>query len=165
MAADWRKRLFPGLVLFFAVAMSSQLADGQVYRWKDKDGKAVFGDTPPQDAPAEKMRLPDLPASPRDAPNAPATWQDEEYMFKQRQLDRERAETKAAQDAEEKKRRCTSLRDRQKYLQAIQGRRVARWNSDKGEYEYLTDDDREAMQNRVSEALDRSACDPVGAGN
>jgi hypothetical protein len=160
MAIDWRKRLFPGLVLFLAAA----IADAQVYKWKDRDGRDVFGDTPPQDAPAEKMRLPDLPVS-KDAPNAPASWQDEEYMFKQRQIDREKAEAKVAKAEEEKKRVCASLRDRQKYLQAIQGRRVVRWNSDKGEYEYLTDNDRTAMQNRVREALDQSACGFGGAGD
>jgi hypothetical protein len=160
MAADWRKRLFPGIVLFLA---ASAFAEAQVYKWKDKDGRAVFGDTPPRDAAAEKMTLPEIPASKRDAPNVPAGWQDMEYMFKQRQIDREKAEAKTAKAEEEKKRWCASLRDRQKYLQAIQGRRVARWNN--GEYEYLTDDDRAAMQNRVREAVDQSACDFGGAGD
>ncbi|MDR1367451.1 MAG: DUF4124 domain-containing protein [Candidatus Accumulibacter sp.] len=158
MISGRSKRFFLSLILFFAFA-AIPTAEAQVYKWKDKNGKIVFGDVPPEGASAEKIGLPDLPSSAQDVSRESTRWQDQEYMFQQRRLHREKEETKAAQNEANKKKFCASLRDRQKYLQTIRGRRVARWNQEKGDYDFLTDEDRAAMEDRTREAIDRSACD------
>ncbi|MDR1275369.1 MAG: DUF4124 domain-containing protein [Candidatus Accumulibacter sp.] len=160
MSSSRRVRFFPVLVLLFAVAVFPT-ADAQVYKWRGSDGRIVFGDVPPEGVSAEKLPLPELPSSPREAPagsQAAASWQDQERMFQQRRLYREKEEAKEARAEAEKKKLCASLQSEQKYLEVIRGRRVVRWNSEKNDYEYLTDEDRSAMENRVREAFDRSAC-------
>ncbi|MDR1163442.1 MAG: DUF4124 domain-containing protein [Candidatus Accumulibacter sp.] len=155
-----RVRLSPVLILLFA-AVVLPTADAQVYKWRGSDGRIVYGDVPPEGASAEKLPLPELPPSPREAPaGSPdaASWQDQERMFQQRRLYREKEEAKEARAEADKKKLCASLQREQRYLDAIRGRRVVRWNSEKNDYEYLSDEDRSAMENRVREASDQSAC-------
>jgi hypothetical protein len=147
-----KKKSLP-FIFLSAFALTTPKADAQIYQWKDKDGRVVFGDTvPASGVVAEPMALPNA-ASP--TPHEPAAWSAKERAFQQRRISRENEQAKAEKAESEKRLRCEALLEERRSFQALRGRRVVSWNKDKGDYEYLTDEDRATMEKQLQEAEKR----------
>ena len=159
-------------------------ATAETYKWTDADGKVHYSDQPPppsvknsttmspkkrtsRSAPAaapEAQSSPDAAAgaSPKpaagdsDTPKAtgPKTPQELDAEFKQRQVkaaEEEAARRKADQELAEKNRNCQQARQNVARLEA--GGRMTRYN-DKGELEYLGDEDIAAELARARQIAD-----------
>lgn len=143
------KKLPLGLVL---VLVFNGIADADVYKWVDKDGKIQYSDQPPLSGEAKKMKK-----KTKDTTNAapaltgtgakPAAAVDQEVEFRKRKMEKEEAEKKkqAEQEiAEKNKGYCNSLRGELKAHQ--DGVRIVQYN-EKGERVAL--DDSERAQSKV----------------
>lgn len=140
-------RLGAGLLL--AVLAATAYA-GEIYNWKDSNGRANYADTPPPgNTPIRTLsgRTVEIPMPPQlentkgAKPIAsPAAEETLELRKRQAQAaDKQAQNEKAAADTAEKRANCDRARN---YLTALEsGQRVARFN-DKGEREFLDDSQR-----------------------
>jgi hypothetical protein len=154
-----------GAALLLVLAAGANAADGEIYTWKDKDGRTHYADNPPSgNTPARTLsgRSTDKPASaaasggdtpaavaPRSAPSAA----EQELEFRKRRAESAENQAKAEKakaEAEEKRRNCERARNQLAALES--GQRVARFN-DKGEREFLDD----AQRAQEVEAARKSA--------
>jgi hypothetical protein len=136
-------------------------ADAQIYKWKDKDGKVVFGDTLPsgKTTQVEKIAAPaNTPSGASGTPPESTDWQAKERQFEQRRILREKEQAEADQADEKKQKACEALRDQQRRLASTQGRRAVSWNSSKGDYDYLSDNDREKMNGEARQMMKKLGC-------
>jgi hypothetical protein len=139
-------------IFLLVFALAAPEAGAQIYKWKDKEGRIVFGDTIPGGVAAEPMALPNA-ASPTF--HEPTDWSAKERAFRQRKISRENEQAKAEKADSEKRFKCETLRKERRTFQALRGRRVVHWNKNKGDYEYLTDEDRATMETQLQEAEKR----------
>lgn len=151
-----RKIIVTGLAVV-GVAIAAAGAHAQAYRWTDANGHTQFGDVPPPGVHATPIALPASPA-PGAGEKAPLTPAQEEQQFRKRQLDRQKADDKAAQDREQaatKAQNCSSARESLRLLQS--GQRVARLDA-KGERYYIDDAQRAQEASRAQDAV-KQWCD------
>ncbi|MDR2507043.1 MAG: DUF4124 domain-containing protein [Candidatus Accumulibacter sp.] len=146
------------ILLLTAAAMPE--ANAQIYKWKNKEGRTVYGDAPPAgESSAEKINLPDSSPPAQDASGPNTDWHAKEVEFQQRRISKAKSQINADKAEERRKQHCASLLRDKSFLQRIHGRRVASWNEEKGDYDFLTDEDRAAMEKRLSENLERYSCE------
>lgn len=142
-----------GAALLLVLAASASAAEGEIYTWKDRDGRTHYADNPPPgntpartlsgrsaDRPSPAPAAGDGPAAaiPRTAPSAA----EQELEFRKRRAEAAESQAKADKakaEAEEKRRNCERARTQLAALES--GQRVARFN-DKGEREFLDDTQR-----------------------
>jgi hypothetical protein len=144
------------LLLIAAALAFSATAAAQTYKWVDKDGKVRYGDTPPPDARAQRLKPPPGPAeAPAAAPDGKKPLSPE-AAFRKRQQEKADAEQKAQKEADDAQRRrenCESAQGRLRLLES--GARVTTTNKD-GEREFISDEARardiERTRKAVSEA-------------
>ena len=145
------RMLVLGLTLAFAAAASAQL-----YRWVDKDGKVLYGDTPPPGVKARTLRAPQVATPPaaddaaakdaaaKDARKGSLTPAEQEQEFRKRQMQAQKAQEKAdlaRKDSEAKQENCARAREALATFES--GQRVSRTNA-QGERYFLEDDVRAA---------------------
>ena len=142
-------------------ALSFALAAGaaaQAYRWVDKDGKVMYGDTPP---PGVKARpLGGASAEPaagdpaaKDATPGALTPAEQEQEFQKRRLEAEKAAQKAAAASKDQEAKAENCRRARESLATLEGgRRILRTNA-QGEQYYLEDDARAAEIQRAQQAV------------
>jgi len=149
------------LVVLLAVAAG---ASAQLYRWVDKDGKTRYTDTPPPGGVKARTlggstgAAPEAPEAPEAAakdaaPKGPLTPVQQEQEFRKRQMEAQKAQSKAAQerkDAEAKQDNCARAREQLVLLES--GQRVGRTNA-QGERYYLEDDARAAEAEKARAAV------------
>jgi len=112
------------LILVAALAFSAGAA-AQLYKWKDKDGKIRYGDTPPPGAAVTTLHAPagGTPPAP-DAAKAEGKAEkalSPEAAFQKRQQEREAADAKAAKEsaqAEQKRANCDQAQGQLRTLQS-----------------------------------------------
>jgi hypothetical protein len=163
-------KLLPLVLTVFALTAVSSLSQAEIYKWKDKDGKVRYSDTPPpsdvrQEAigrkkaitPTGKAPLTPVdnapPAKVSDMPEAPISPEDAAAEQRQRNAEAEknnRLEKEA--EAKRKAENCSAARaNMQTYTQ---GGRVYKMN-EKGEREYLDESGfkagREKAQQEINE--------------
>jgi Domain of unknown function (DUF4124) len=145
------------LVVVIAAVAFSTGATAQLYKWKDRDGKVRYGDTPPAGAELTRLRAPapgtPLPAATGEAKNEKALTPEE--AFRKRQLERAQAEEKLAKehgDAETKRGNCEQAQAALRQLQS--GQRIATVNA-VGERLYMEDDQRAQEAARAQRAVDQ----------
>jgi len=115
-------------------------ASAALYKWKDENGRVVYGDTPPPGVSAERVN----PAVPPADPNAVRDMAAKDAQFTKRQQERADADTKsdkAQADAKAKLDRCVQIRGNIETLRATQAG-VYRYN-ERGEKVYLEPAERE----------------------
>ncbi len=113
------------LILVAALAFSAGAA-AQLYKWKDKDGKIRYGDTPPPGAAVTTLKAPAGGTPPPAADAAKAEGKAEkplspEAAFQKRQQEREAADQKAAKEsaqAEQKRANCDQAQAQLRTLQS-----------------------------------------------
>jgi hypothetical protein len=155
---------WPRLLCAGALALTSLLAHAQ-YSWLDDKGSRVFSDRPPPPGtpPGRILKTPrglePRVATPEPAAGAAADKAkepavvDKELEFRKRAAQREAEETKAAQEASNKAARnenCNDARDNERALSS--GIRISRVN-DKGEKEFLSDEERARRMERTRKIL------------
>lgn len=136
-------------LLAVTLALASNLAQAQAYRWVDKDGKTRYGDFPPPGVNAKPMKLPAAPAAPSPAAGsgtakdtkdgAAKPPMDPAQAFKERQLKAKEEADKAEKEraeAETTKRNCDSMRGNLRALE--EGQRISTTNA-QGERTILDD--------------------------
>ena len=152
-------KIFLCFILLLTVSAVPE-AGSQVYKWKNKEGRIVYGDAPPAgDSSAEKINLPDLSPSAQDTSGKNTDWHAKEIEFQQRRISRAKNQTSADKVEEERKQHCAALQRDKSFLQRIHGRRVAHWNEEKGDYDFLGDEDRAAIEKKLNENLERYSCE------
>jgi Domain of unknown function (DUF4124) len=126
-------------------------AFGQMYKWKDADGKWQYSDKPPPSTvKSEKLNVPaNAPSAPaasegkggaaKDAKSGPKTAAEQEQDFRKRQADAAKAQSVSAQkQAEAKEREDNCRRSRMALASAEAGGRQSR-TDEKGERVFLDD--------------------------
>lgn len=150
------KKLPLGLVFIF---ICNGVADADVYKWVDKDGKIQYSDQPPLTGEAKKMKK-----KTKDATNAApvstgtdakpaATTADQDVEFRKRKMEKEEAEKKKQAEQElaaKNKGYCNNIRGELKAHQ--DGVRIVRYN-EKGERVALDDSERTQSKVRLEERI------------
>lgn len=141
-----------GAALLLALAASAAAGEGEIYTWKDKDGRINYADNPPpgntpartlsgrnaEKAPAPSVTSDTPAAAPRTQPSAA----EQELEFRKRRAeaaDNQAKADKVKAEAEERRRNCERARNQLAALES--GQRMARVN-EKGEREFLDDTQR-----------------------
>ena len=136
-------------VLLSLAAVSADQAE--VYKWKDAQGRTIISDTP---QPGKKATaIPSARPEPAAADSSMKTPDDQALEFKKRQEEREAAEKKQAEETAAATRNagyCERLRRNLGMLES--GTRVAQSN-EKGEIEYIDDQQRQAEISRVRQNI------------
>lgn len=156
-------------VAMLALLLSALPASGQVYVWKDKEGRTHYGDMPPTSIDATVIRgaqpvsapparatgeartTADLPAP--ASPSSPRSLAEREQVFRERRAEEAEAEAKQAEEAaarSETERFCTSAQHELAALRA--GQRMVRFNA-KGEREFLDDQARAEQAARLERQM------------
>ena len=128
--------------ILLVLLLLSPLASGQIYSWRDADGKMHYSDIPPTGAVAGAVttrKIEPAVSEPGASENARRDAATKEMDFKKRQLDSADAAAKAEKDkadAEDRKANCAQAKS---YLRALEsGERISRTN-EKGERIFLDD--------------------------
>ena len=142
--------------LLFAVSLAfAAAATAQQYKWVDKDGKVLYGDTPPPGVQATPLKPPaGAPAAPAPAAKKDAAKDlSPEAAFRKRQQERQEGEEKSAKeraDAESKRVNCEQSQASLRTLQS--GARVATTNA-AGERIFIDDEERAKEIERTQRAV------------
>lgn len=121
------------LILLLALLAFSFSAQGQLYKWVDKDGKTQYTDQPPPPGAArneKKLEIKSAPAQPAAAKagdkdkdkadgkaSAPKTIAEKDLEFKKRRVAEVEAETKQQAEAKQNQEKCTQAQTKLKTFQ------------------------------------------------
>ena len=165
-------KLLPLLLAVFALSAVSGLSQAEIYKWKDKEGKIRYSDTPPPsnikqesmsgkkkvaaptgNAPLAPVDANAAPAKMADIPEAPISPEDAAALQRQRNAEADKNNKKEKEvEAARKVENCTAAKaNMQTYTQ---GGRVYKMN-EKGEREYMDESGfkagREKAQQEINE--------------
>ena len=165
-------KLLPLLLAVFALSAVSGLSQAEIYKWKDKEGKIRYSDTPPPsnikqesmsgkkkvaaptgNAPLAPVDANAAPAKMADIPEAPISPEDAAALKRQRNAEADKNNKKEKEvEAARKVENCTAAKaNMQTYTQ---GGRVYKMN-EKGEREYMDESGfkagREKAQQEINE--------------
>jgi hypothetical protein len=132
------------LSTLLSIALLPVVAQGEVYKWKDDQGRTVISDTPQPGAGPQKPALPSSTPTPDTAQKngAPPSLADQELEFRKRQQERQEAAAKAAKEQAENTKKAENCARAKRNLQALEsGQRLVTQN-EKGEREYINDQQR-----------------------
>jgi Domain of unknown function (DUF4124) len=127
------------------------LASADLYKYIDKNGKTVYSDTPPTDVDAKRLSGP--------PPAATAAGKTYVERDKEAQKGQEKAAEEAKKAAEkdkaaqQKKERCEQAKGNLQIY--IDGGRILK-NNDKGEREYMSDEEIEAERAKMQKIVDEA---------
>jgi len=131
------------------VMVSSPLAWGQAYKWRDADGRIQYTDTPPPPGAKDVQQLRKPPSGPTS--NSPSkSIAEQDAAFRKRLVEKQEADAKqakAAEDAKVRARNCEQAKGQVAALDA--GGRMVKLNA---QGERIALDDAERAQSRA-EAL------------
>lgn len=131
----------------------SPLAFGQIYSWRDAEGKVHYSDVPPTGA-VNARKIESAATVEGDTKNARRDLANKEMAFKKRQQDSAEAAAKSEKDkvdAEEKQKNCAQAKS---YLRALEsGERISRTNEN-GERIFLDDSSREQERAAAGRAVE-----------
>jgi len=131
------------------VIVSSPLAWGQAYKWRDADGRIQYADTPPPPGAKDVQQLRKPPSGPTS--NSPSkSIAEQDAAFRKRLIEKQETEakqTKAAEEAKVRARNCEQAKGQVAALDA--GGRMVKLNA---QGERIALDDAERAQSRA-EAL------------
>jgi hypothetical protein len=148
----WRKSMMKRTLFVAALALAlAPAAEGQLYKYVDKNGKTVYSDTPPPGTDAKSVNVRGAGSG---ASQKTAVERDKEAE-KGRKSAAENA--KKANESSEKsaqaEQRCAAARSNYQMFQ--DGGRIVQMN-DKGEREYLTDEQIEAQREKARRDMDEA---------
>jgi Domain of unknown function (DUF4124) len=141
------KRLLIGI----AACTLATGAFAELYKYVDKNGKTVYSDQPPMDADAKQLSAPPPPAS----GNGKSYVERDKEVEKGREKSREQAKKAADTDkvAQAKKERCDQAKGNLQIY--IDGGRILKTN-EKGERDYMSDEEIEAERAKTQRLVDEA---------
>ena len=134
------------IVLVLALALAPA-AFAQFYKYVDKDGKTVYSDTPPSNTESKQLNI----QTGTSAPPKSALEKDKELQ--KGRDDQAKKDAEAAKLAAQKDVACEGAK--RNYAQYAAGGRMQRTN-DKGEREFLSDDEIDAATTKAKKQMDES---------
>jgi len=142
------------MILAAVAALALTTAQAQLYKYVDKNGKTVYSDSPPPDADSKQIRV-QPSGGPSDVPAAKTSVQRD----KDAEKGRKEAAKKSDKDAKDAERQA-KIQERCNYLKADLatyegGVRLKRTN-DKGEQEFMTDEQIEAAKAKTRAAMEEA---------
>jgi hypothetical protein len=125
------------------------LASAELYKYVDKNGKTVYTDQPPVGVDAQRM------SGPPPATAAKSYVEKDKELQKARDEEKKKAEKAGQQEkvAQAKQERCEQAKKNLEIY--VQGGRIMRMN-DKGEREFLNDDEIEAQRVKAQKLVDEA---------
>lgn len=156
------------ILILLASLLAAVATAGQVFEWKDANGRKHFSDQPPQGVDAKPIGVrtqaprattPPAGGAADKIDQKPQTWVEKEEAFEKRREEKAEKNAKAEADAAEEQRRqqaCADARDQLKLLQS--GVRVQRLDAN-GERVVLDDAARAEETARARENIE-NACKP-----
>jgi len=120
----------------------SPLVLGQVYTWRDANGKTVYSDTPPTGKVEARKLKQQVPAGDSNDAAARKNLAEKEMGFRKRQAEASETATKEEKskaETEQRRENCIQAKARLQSLEA--GERIAKTN-EKGERIYMDDETR-----------------------
>ncbi|MDR1163443.1 MAG: DUF4124 domain-containing protein [Candidatus Accumulibacter sp.] len=157
-------------LIFLAFGVSVADAQIRVYRWKDKDGRTVVGEKPPEgNFTVEEIDVNEPPppskpaATPRGRGNSSALgdMKKEEAALDARMEARRRSEALAEQASEKRRLACADAKARQAYVDSVRGRTVWRTDPATGEQTPIPDSERAATEADISRTMRENACEEM----
>lgn len=142
------------LLTLTAILACSALA-GEIYSWKDKEGRTHYSDQPPVGVEAKPARAATAPAS---AASAAAALADKKRTYKEKAAANAKAEQKTAEEkkqADQKRQYCDSIRSRIATFET--GGRLA--HSVDGKRVLYTDDERATEIEKARAQFSSSQCE------
>jgi uncharacterized protein DUF4124 len=138
------------IVAFAILSLLAPLAGAELYKYVDKNGRTVYSDQPPVSGESKQISANGGSA----APPKTAIEKDKE-LDKGRKESREKQEKgeKAEKAAREQEQRCSQARQNQQAVN--EGGRLYKYN-DKGEREFMSDEEIAAAQQRAQRDVDEA---------
>jgi hypothetical protein len=130
-------------IMLIGILLAPSLVAAQVYKWVDSNGVTHYGESPPAASKSREVKLRDANPKSESAPqpaNAGA-YKDRELEFRKRQAERERAESKIADERGARERECRLIANDLNDLRS--SGRIYDLN-EKGERVWLSDTQRES---------------------
>lgn len=145
------------IAFLLALAACASLAQAQLYKYVDKDGKTVYSDQPPPNLDSKQLNIGTGRTAPSPAPGATASGpktavERDKELEKGRQEAREKA-AKDGKKAEEAEKNCAAARAA--YQNYAQGGRMHKFD-EKGEKVILGDEEIEAEKNRTRREMEEA---------
>jgi len=142
------------MILAAVAALALTTAQAQLYKYVDKNGKTVYSDSPPPDADSKQIRV-----QPSGGPSYVPAAKTSVQRDKDAEKGRKEAAKKSEKDAKDAERQA-KIQERCNYLKADLatyegGVRLKRTN-DKGEQEFMTDEQIEAAKVRTRREMDEA---------
>jgi len=130
------RALFAACLLVVSGSVASQ-----VHMWKDAEGRTHYSDVPPPDVSSKELDIKVTPM-PGNAQPAQRTQTEQNDAFQQRRTEREEEQAKVEEESARKAKLERQCADAERRLVALEGgQRIVRFN-DKGEREFLNDEQR-----------------------
>lgn len=151
-------------ILTLVLLAAASAASAQIYTWKDTNGRVHYSDQPPPEANAKPIKsktpsssVPDTSTSTPAAggKSTPKTWQEKDVESRQKKAEQTQADEKKKQEQAklaQKEQHCNDLRKNLAMLE--RGGRIGRPN-DKGELEFLSDDQLAKESSQVRTQISR----------
>lgn len=144
-------------ILGIALISLTALAQGQIYKWVDANGKTQFSDQPPPGSKSQPVKIsPSSGPGQQGAPAKTETLAEKEAAMKQRRLDRADAEAKEeekAKRAAETAQRCSELKGQLHALK--QATRLVRYDEN-GKRQTLGAEDRKAEKEKLEQDIQKN---------
>ena len=140
------------LSVVFCSLLLSVVAQAEVYKWVDADGKTHFGDKVPESAKVEKLNLPSSPRTSQPDASPEEIKQRQQKLINAINEDRSLKQKKTQEQTEKQAKlnqECTKLRD---YLKNIRSGRIYDLDK-KGERVYANDAEHDQEVKQTESAL------------
>jgi len=140
-------------VLVLACALAP-LASAELYKYVDKDGKTVYTDQPPPTSDSKQLHV-----APSGGAGGKSYVERDKELDKQRKAaaDKEKKSEQTAAQAKAAEERCTQAQANYKSYE--EGGRLLKYN-EKGEREYMTDEEIEAARVKSKQQMDEACKKP-----
>lgn len=127
---------------------------GEVFQWKDADGRTHYSDVPPPDTDTKRITTVAPPARPSTGSGSTTkSWAEREVEFRERRTERLEEERKQAEAGEKRDKLARQCADAKRQLAALEsGQRVVRFN-DQGERVFLDDAERAREVKELRESI------------
>lgn len=149
------------IILALALAFAP-VANAQLYKYVDKDGKTVYSDQPPANIDSKQINIQSGKSSDTPVPSGPAN---KTYVERDKELAKSREDARekqkksedAAKKTEADVERCNQAKSA--YQTYANGGRIHKYN-DKGEIIYLGDAEIEAERDRTQREMEEACKKP-----
>lgn len=152
MGRGWAKTLITvRWVCVLLLALMPVLGYGEVYQWKDAQGRVHFGDRPPADAEAEALDVPHKASPPTPAVDAQERRQRQQRLIKvleEKRLKKAEEKQKAKEQQEKLAAYCKRLKIRIKDSERIN--RFYRYD-EAGERQYMSDEQADRLRQSLKD--------------